>query len=643
MIRPTRNIPLVLLLSAVAAWGQEPPLIEEPESQGDEQVEFTAPAPSTGRRVTAPAQSPELNLAVPVAGEVEFSSPGQQEREAELSREEETISVDFPDEEVRVIISNVADLYDLNVVIPDTLVGSTTIKLRNVTWRQVFDVILEPLGFSFFEDRNIIKIRSNVDLEQEKPVTQIFVVNFANATEIQSSVTPLIGPGGRVQVDSRSNALVITAPPTRMGNIQEIIERLDRPTAQVMIESKFVEVTNRDAINLGVNWSSLNSYQLTGGPFQRDFTRDRSLTRTDDNTNSSSNATDTTNNNANTSATDSTTNNSTNFTSSIPVPGLPTSTTNITNSDSVNTTGNNTVGSTVTGTINNTLSKTLGVINSAATGRIDTAVFSAQAFNVVLSALETLSDTKLVSNPTVVTLNNTPAMINIGEEFPIPDYNYNDERGSFEVSGFTFKAIGIILQVTPHVNSAGFINLNIRPEVSSRAGTVNFGGAAGAEIPIITTRKTESTITIKDGFTLAIGGLIEQTIINNHTRVPLLSDIPGLGKLFRNRSDTKDRRNLIIFVTAKTLNPDGSTYKDIFSPSALYQMGIKSSELPGAETPEDLQRLYDDLQEARDNMDNLKAESKLRQQLEAIQSQQSKGNYKDFDEDRPNKKKRLDW
>src|SRR5690606_38516665 len=139
----------------------------------------------------------------------------------------------------------------------------------------------------------------------------------------------------------------------------------------------------------------------------------------------------------------------------------------------------------------------------------------------------------VVSNPTVVTLNNSQAQIHIGEEYPIPNYTYNSERGTFEVQGFEYKPIGITLNVTPQVNAAGFINLDIAPEISKRTGEVSFGGGAGANIPIITTRKTESNVTIKSGFTLAIGGLIEKTEGNTVNRVPGLSNIPGLGRLFK--------------------------------------------------------------------------------------------------------------
>ena len=87
------------------------------------------------------------------------------------------------------------------------------------------------------------------------------------------------------------------------------------------------------------------------------------------------------------------------------------------------------------------------------------------------------------------------AVLNIGQEFPIPAYNYNSERGTFEVSGFTYKPIGIILKVTPQVNARGVIKLNLEPEVSQQAESTTFGGAGGASIPIarLTLKATASS------------------------------------------------------------------------------------------------------------------------------------------------------
>ena len=116
---------------------------------------------------------------------------------------EESISVDFPDEDVRTIVRNVADLYDLNVVIPQSLVGRASIKLRKVTWRQVLDVVLEPLGFTYIEEGNILKIKSLEELHREPVSTQIFTVNYANALELRDAIGPLVVPaaGGQMQVE----------------------------------------------------------------------------------------------------------------------------------------------------------------------------------------------------------------------------------------------------------------------------------------------------------------------------------------------------------------------------------------------------------------------------------------------------------
>lgn len=467
---------------------------------------------------------------------------------------DETISVDFPDEEIRTILRNVADLYDLNLVIPDTLQGNTSLKLRNVTWDEVFDVILEPIGFTYVVDRNIIKVRSLEDLAAEPVDTRVFLINYAEARALQESVGILIDTavGGRIQVDTRSNALVITERPSRMNRIQEIIERLDRPTEQVMIESKFVEVTNRDSRDLGINWSSLSGYGVTAGPFNSQIQRERDQSRG--------------------------------------VTGLPPNRFE---------------------TYNRTVDRT----------KIETAVLSADSFNVVLSALDTLDDVKLVSNPTVVTLNNTEALISIGERFPVPQYAYNDQTGIFEVSGFDYTDIGINLNVTPQVNTAGFINLNIRPEVSTRQGTVSFGGASGAEIPIIGSRRTESSITIKDGFTLAIGGLVESQETVGQSKIPILGDIPGLGRLFK--SDTKDtsQRNLIIFITARTLNPDGSTYEEIIDPRVLNDMGITPRDIPGYQVPQSERRALDSIRQRRLEFFEGDAARDLDRILDALQSE----------------------
>ncbi|MGH8021358.1 MAG: secretin N-terminal domain-containing protein [Opitutaceae bacterium] len=458
----------------------------------------------------------------------------------------ETLSVDFPNAEIRTILRNIADLFDLNLVIPETLEGRASLKLRDVTWKQIFDVLLAPVGYTYVSDGNIIKVVSIESLNVEPAETRIFILNYARASEVAPTVTSMIEPakGGKLQVDTRSNALVVTERPKRLEKVDEIIQRLDRATAQVMIETKFVEVTDRDIKNIGVNWSSLNGYELGVGPVRREYERESGSEVNTGTVNLAGNGAS--------------------------IQGDP----GIVNGQLMdNTTGTTLLDMT---SISDTFT------GLASSSRLTTAVFDAAAFRVILSALKTQNDTKLVSNPTVVTLNNQEALISIGEQFPIPSYTYNQERGTFEVSGFEYKDIGIIMKVTPQVNNAGLITLSIDPEVSSRNGTTTFGGASGAEIPIISTRRTSTQVAIKDGYTMGIGGLIENLDTSGETKVPLLGDIPGIGQLFRSSSRNNTSRNLIVFITAKILSPEGATYKDVFPTSRLESMGIAEADVPGS-------------------------------------------------------------
>ena len=516
-----------------------------------------------------------------------------------LIQSDETITIDFPDEEIRSVLRNVADLYELNLVIPDTLVGRTSVKLREVSWEQVFEVVLSPVGYTYLKDNNIIMVVSREELALEPTDTRVFLINFARAEDIHKTIEPLVSPeiGGRVQVDVRTNALVITERPSRMDKIQDIIDRLDKPTDQIMIESKFIEASYRDLSNIGVNWASLNGYGVSAGPYTQTDTSGYNRGDTFSSNNGVNNTGTSTSSSGNSLVNRSVVNNLT---------GLPVSNTSTSSTDIANNLLNEGV---TTGSVLN------GLTNNNSFNRAATSVFSADQFQVILSALKTDSTIKLVSNPTIVTLNNSEATINIGEDYPIPKYTYNEERGTFEISDITYMSIGINMSVTPHVNSAGFINLDIFPEVSARSGTVTLGGASGTEIPIISSRKTRTKITIKDGYTIAIGGLIESTDNEIETKVPFLGDIPILGRLFTSKAIDVVQRNLIIFITAKTLNPDGTSYEEIIDPRMLHDMNIRAEDIPGYELSDRELELLEAVEQYRNQIADVENQMRLQAQL----------------------------
>jgi type IV pilus assembly protein PilQ len=191
----------------------------------------------------------------------------------------------------------------------------------------------------------------------------------------------------------------------------------------------------------------------------------------------------------------------------------------------------------------------------------DIAVLTASDFRVLVSFLNSTGETELLASPRIVTADNTPARINIAQQFPIPQFTFNQQTASLEVSGFEFKDIGVLLTVTPHINKSGFITMVLKPEISSFDPTrlQTFGGAVAAQIPIINTRNLEASVLIKDGHTLALGGLILEDHNRTFTKVPLMGDIPGLGAAFRSKSFEKNKRNLLIFITPTIVGPEGST------------------------------------------------------------------------------------
>jgi type II secretory pathway component GspD/PulD (secretin) len=157
----------------------------------------------------------------------------------------------------------------------------------------------------------------------------------------------------------------------------------------------------------------------------------------------------------------------------------------------------------------------------------------------------------------VVTTDNGKAKISISQQFPIPSYAYSEAQAQFLISGFEYKDIGIVLNVTPRINKNQFITLEVTPEVSDSDKTTPLAGAgASANIPIINTRLATTTVLIKSGNTLAIGGLTGVTTKENMTKVPLLGDIPGLGVLFRSKSLEKKKRELLIFLTPTIVDPE---------------------------------------------------------------------------------------
>ena len=200
---------------------------------------------------------------------------------------------------------------------------------------------------------------------------------------------------------------------------------------------------------------------------------------------------------------------------------------------------------------NNTLSQTFPklLLDTAAGFNPATAFLDADGVSAVLSFLNTYGETRVISSPRTVTLDNSPAEIEVGTMFPI----VNTTAGTANTTGgssISYSNLTVRLDVTPRISANNFINLRVAPHVMRLGDLVSsVVGGVQNNVYSFSTRNLETTVLIPSGNTLVMGGLIEDNIHNQDTKVPLLGDIPGLGQLFRSDSKSRQKSNLLVFLT----------------------------------------------------------------------------------------------
>jgi len=176
----------------------------------------------------------------------------------------------------------------------------------------------------------------------------------------------------------------------------------------------------------------------------------------------------------------------------------------------------------------------------------------------VLEILDSRSNTHILSNPRIVTLDNQTANIVVGSQYPLPEYTYNEEQAKLQVSGWEYKDIGVIFEVTPHVNNAGFVTLDIEPKVTA---ILDFVQVENTSVPQLSTESASTRVMIADGQTLVIAGLIKNQWTDVKKKVPFLGDIPLVGLLFQKKEKTLSKTELLIFITPHIITdkmPDDS-------------------------------------------------------------------------------------
>lgn len=196
-------------------------------------------------------------------------------------------------------------------------------------------------------------------------------------------------------------------------------------------------------------------------------------------------------------------------------------------------------------------------------GQLSIGTLEQDDYSVMVQALETIGETNILSSPSIAALNNEEAKIIVGSTEP-----YVTSTTTTPASGPTttaesvnFIEVGVKLFVTPTIHKDGFITMKVKPEISSV--TRNVITSNNNSIPVVETSEAETTVTVKDGVTIFIGGLIRDETINSHSRVPLLGSLPLIGAAFRGQDEFVRKTETVIFLSPKIITgdiPARSTY-----------------------------------------------------------------------------------
>lgn len=409
------------------------------------------------------------------------------------------VTIDFENADIRDVLRVLSEMSNINIIHGSDITGYLTIHLDQVPFNQAFNTILTMQGLVAQQmGDNILRILTPAGLAADRArdvtLTKTFTLNYAVASEMQSQLGSVrISPNAKATVDERTNTLVVTDTAEGIAGVERLLGELDQKPQQVMIETKIVEISLTDNLDLGIQWDYSNvnrnakNTQIVG-------VRETKIGATEPDAGSIG------------------------FVSGADI---------IQNSQS----SERGTGVTLPGPTAAAI--TFGFINNT------------DLFTATLGALATKGLTKVLSSPKVITLNNHEAHIQVGSKIPYSTVTIG-AGGGVATQNIIFQDVGILLKVKPTINADDRIRLDVKPEVSLPGQIV--GGIQG-----IDTRNAATEVLIKDGETLVIGGLIDEQTIKNAQKVPLLGDIPVLGVFFRSTSDQKRRTELLIFVTPRII------------------------------------------------------------------------------------------
>lgn len=387
---------------------------------------------------------------------------------------------------------------------------TVSIRWENVTAEQALTALLNNYNLQLVEDpkSRIARITVRDPAAPDPLVTKIIQLKYASPTNIMIAVqNTFTDKRSKVVADIRTSQLVLLATEKEMPTAEDLINHLDTQTKQVLIEARLLETSMNPSTSKGVDWSGTLAAQNVS--FGNGIMSGTSTTTTPG---SSTTA-------------------------------LPSGRTVSGGGSSVSTVLNSIIGN--------------GGLGATTAGGFTPATFflNADGLKAVLSFLNKYAEAKVISSPRTVTLDNETAKIEVTRASPI----INVTAGTANTTGgsqIQYTNLGVILSVTPRISANNYVNLKVTPEVSRIFDTVTktIGSAANGAASVFQAdeydiRKIETRVMIPSGHTLVLGGLVQDDVRTGNTKVPVLGDLPVVGYLFRSDTKTRQKSNLLVFLT----------------------------------------------------------------------------------------------
>ncbi|ENX9720391.1 type IV pilus secretin PilQ [Neisseria gonorrhoeae] len=421
------------------------------------------------------------------------------------------ISLDFQDVEIRTILQILAKESGMNIVASDSVNGKMTLSLKDVPWDQALDLVMQARNLDMRQQGNIVNIaprdellaKDKAFLQAEKDIadlgalySQNFQLKYKNVEEFRSILrldnadttgnrNTLVSGRGSVLIDPATNTLIVTDTRSVIEKFRKLIDELDVPAQQVMIEARIVEAADGFSRDLGVKFGATGRKKLKnetsafGWGVNSGFGGDgkwEAQTKIN-----------------------------------LPVAAAANS---------------------------------ISLVRAISSG----------ALNLELSASESLSKTKTLANPRVLTQNRKEAKIESGYEIP---FTVTTALGGGNSTNTELKKAVLGLTVTPNITPDGQIIMTVKINKDSPAQC-----ASGSNtILCISTKSLNTQAMVENGGTLIVGGIYEENNGNTLTKVPLLGDIPVIGNLFKTRGKKTDRRELLIFITPRIIDTAGNSLR----------------------------------------------------------------------------------